>query len=716
MEGKRPAVGVMRTVRPGPGQGQPRKPQPPQPPKSKWARLKGRFGSFLFQLISLALFLTALGIWGYTQVMKQILGRFDVFDWQSAAVTLYGAPNVLIIDPVRTEEFLRPDTTVYDTLWPYYHRFDPWPLADTNWYAGEMRRPKAAAFEAWQLLGTPDSRQNVRLVDYWKELLFQHNISFRIMEEPGLTALPDDVNMVVLPGCLLLSNDEKLGVKRFVAKGGKLMLCWSAGVRDENGSWVGYDFLQQMLGGMLAGQAADVAGGTAFILSGSGPITAMIPPGEHLEFFTYNGFVGMNLVEPRMTSDAWWFQPYWHNAGRSAVSTPTFVAHGSYVAGKVVWFSFTPDAVQPHKDNGLILQKMILNGFSWLSGKPLVDIRVWPGGYTAGGAVVVEGVGAPETVLRLAQRLKDVGQEFDLIINPETVGDRFSLSSNDFGDLIMAGTDTSMLNSHNDNQFDWVEKGIARLERIVGRKPNGIAAPIWGYGTAFGLAAARNEISFILGHPQQRYYGPTDQVIRTSGWWIFAQYRNLATLPKCQVSADEWVTYGGIKGGSELLGAMEQDLRRIRKAGGLYTAILNPSTLEEENAFDVAQKLPAMMDSLGVWKAPLRTLIERVSGWEGLRVTMLEVTQTRLRLDVSNESNVSLRDVTFEMYFAPDVVSNVEVTAQLVGFRPGNVVVDHHAGSCRFTVPEIASGVNTSMFVDLAPSETSTPAVEDTLQ
>lgn len=692
----------------------------PKPRKRVIDLLKSKVGTFLFQLISLAVFLTALGIWGFQQVMKQVVGRFDLFDWQSAAVTLYGAPSILIIDPVRTEEFLRPDTTVWDTLWRYSHRFDTWPLKDTLWYAGEMKRPKAGGFEAWQLLGTPDTRNMVRLADYWKELFFQNKISYQLMEEPALTAIPEDINMLVLPGCLLLSNEEKLGIKRFVAKGGKLLACWSVGVRDENGDWVGFDFLQQMVGGLLSDQAVDPAGGTAVILSGAGPITAMLPPGQHIEFWTYNGFVGLNIIEARTVSDGWWFKPYWKYGGTDAISRASFLAHGSYVAGKFVWFSFTPDAIQPHKDNNLIVPKLILNSINWLSGKPLVDIRIWPGGHSAAGALLVEATSSPESMNRLASAIRSSGREFDVMINPEVVADRFSLGPDDYADLIMVGTDTSMLNNDNVHQFDWMEKGIARLEQVAGKRPIGVAAPDWGYGDVLGLAAARNDIRYLLGDPMPRFYGPKDKIIRVSGFWIFAAYANLAGIPKCQVSPEEWVVYGDVHGEGAIMNAMAQDLRRVRRSQGLYTAILNPSSLDEAGAGAIASRIPALMDSMGVWMAPMHTLVERMVGWEGLRVAAFEVSPTRLRLEISNESDVLMRDVVFEIYLAPHVIKSVEVNSEIIGFRPGNVLWNGRAGICTFTVPEIASGINAALFLDLNASttreiiESEEPALDDT--
>lgn len=183
-------------------------PAAPKKRDSRIEQLKKQVGGFMFQLITLSLFLTIFGWWGYTQVMKQVLGRFDVLDWESATATLYGEPNVLLIDPVRTEEFLRPDTALHDTTFPYGPRIDDWPLLDTLWYAPGIPRHSREGFEAWNLLGTEEFKQ-AGMADPWKELLFRKKIAFNLAQEPALVDIPEGVNMIILPGTLLLSNEEK---------------------------------------------------------------------------------------------------------------------------------------------------------------------------------------------------------------------------------------------------------------------------------------------------------------------------------------------------------------------------------------------------------------------------------------------------------------------------------------------------------------------------
>jgi hypothetical protein len=676
---------------------------------SRLDKLKKQVGGFLFQLLTLAAFLTAFGIWGYSQVMKQVVGRFDFFDWQVAAATLYGAPNVLLIDPIRTEEFLRPDSAHHDTLNPYHPRGDDWPLLDTLWYAPGIPMHSKDGFQAWELMGNEDFKQ-AGMADPWKELLFRNKIAFNLVQEPALTEIPEDVNMVILPGCLLLSNEEKLGIKEFVMNGGKLLFCWSPGCRDENGNWAGYTFLEQIVGGTLAGLVEDPTGGETILLNGSGPITAMVAPGAHLEYFTWNGNIKLNVIEPRTTVDAWEFDPYWLNGGESAAgSHPALAAHGTYVAGKFVWFSFTPDAIQPHKDNHTIMAKLALNAIDWLSGKPLADISIWPPGYSAGGSIMVKGSGSNEAIAQIQASLADHREAFDLILDPDDIPEDIELFGSKWSDIVMGSSDTALFNSINPSDiFDWMEGSCVRLEHITGRRPRGLIFPYWDYGEFAAVGAATEGMRFVLGSPNPRFYGPTESLLRPHGWWMFSEKVQLATVPKCQVSAAEWVEFGMLKGSDGIFRAMSNDMKRIRRMGGMYIAILDPDPLLEQRASDLGERIAAKMDTLGFWLAPVGDVVDRFSGWRGMRVSITEVNATRMNMDISNESDVTMNGVRMELYLTPNIIQSVEISSQTMGIKPGNVDWNRQQGRCAFSVSEVSAGGNVSISIDVTTGEVKT--------
>ena len=215
----------------------------------KIPRSTSRAGFFLVKLITGALLLGAVGVWGYLQVVRMALGRFSFNIIRSSVAGDTDEPRILLLSPLRTEHFLKPDSTG-TVEWPWVHRADDWPGADTLWYAAEMERMSEKEL-VWQDL-TQTGQHDVHIADTWDDLLYQNGFVYKVITEPELARVDDNFNILILPGALLLSDREKEGIKRFLSEGGNVLACWSPGCRDENGDWAGYQFMEQLFGGLMS--------------------------------------------------------------------------------------------------------------------------------------------------------------------------------------------------------------------------------------------------------------------------------------------------------------------------------------------------------------------------------------------------------------------------------------------------------------------------------
>ena len=490
---------------------------------NKLTTMTARKGFFMFQLILAAGTMFAIAWWGYTQVMKHVLGRFEIFGDTSVQITdLHGVlatPNVILVDPVRTEEFFRHDGDT--TIWPYIERRDDWPLADTLWYATEMEEPEDD-IEAWDIMAKKELDEHVRLiVDYWKDVMFQHEIPYETIKEPGLTDISfGKFNLLVLPATLLLSEEEKRGVKDFVSYGGGVIMIWYPGIRDEFGRWKGSEFLEQVTGSLVSRQVKDSTGGTSMILRGNSPLTASIMPGTHLEFYTYNGYVTLDIVEPRTKSDAFWFAPYWK--GKS-YGTESLITHGSYVEGRFVWISVVPESVQEHKDNYEVMDKVITNAIAWASRRPVISFSYWPKGYRAGASILFEANGQNSDLAGSIEEANGHGIVPDLIIERNTFPPKFKIDSLQIGDFLLStGYPPQLAGLSMKDQLTWIEFHKERLRQQIGKNAVGLFPVDWNYDDATLTAAARSNIKYILANPNPRFYGPSKRYIRSGPWWTFA--------------------------------------------------------------------------------------------------------------------------------------------------------------------------------------------------
>lgn len=672
--------------------------KPSQPSKRSTRSYTRKTGIFFFQLIVGLLFLVAVGWWGYTQVLKYILGRYDFFNIQPAISTIYGAPQVLLVNPVRTEEFLRREPA--DTTWPYLHRHDPWKLADTLWYAPPRERHKGSEIEAWQLISYVKERE-IGLANYWQDILTNSKINYKMIEEPGITDIPIKYNILILPGTLLLSAEERRAIKDFIADGGNVLACWYAGCRDENGDWLGSRFLSRLVGGLDAKQVVDSAGSTSFILRGNNPLTAMIAPGTHLEFFTYNGYITVNLIEPRSFSDAWWFDPYWRDRNNTSTRNNCIAAHGTYVKGRFVWLGFAPESVMSIDDNPEIMKKLVTNAIWWLHGRPVVNARVWPLGYSAGGSILLEARGSGKLVQRILERTKETGINLDLIIEEDNIPEGITFQDLSMGDLVLSCKDSKQVTEYEiEEQQKWMKERSRNISRLTGKSPVGLYPKNWVIGKDTKVAAIRSGFQYIFSDTIPRDYGAKVKLIAPVWWkWIFMGKRPLASIPKSQISLWEWNKLKGIRGADNLLNAMTDDMTRIRNAGGMYMGILDPTVLDKENSLDMPQKMVALMDTLGIWRANTKTLMDRFGGWRGLRVSSKSITSERVRLSLSNEGKFKMKNVVYDVHL-PNGISEVKVTTHIVGFKVSDVSWNNIMGRCTFIIPEIGPRDNVVIFID----------------
>ncbi len=665
-------------------------------------KVEGNFRSqtrfYVLRVWILLLVLAFVGWWGYEQVMTQMYGRFEILGIKTTDSMVpegwTGQPQAILVNPSRTEKYLR--SLPIDTIWPYGPRLDTWPLTDTLWYAGPINKRSTSDFETWNRFG--DKSKQALMIDYWKDLLYQKNIKYKIIEEPELVSENPGYDLMILPGALLLSTVERDAIKKFVGRGGKLMMCWSIGCRDENAEWTGFDFLSQIIGSVPARDVKDTTGGTSMIIKDGSPLTSMVGPGTHLEFYTYNGFVTMDPVEPRARSAATWFSPYWNKQWDD--HSNSMIIYGSYLEGKFIWFSFTPETIQDRKDNTDVFSKIVQNGLSWLHGQPLVDISVWPRGYRAGGTMILDARGDALDLAKAVEDASSNGVGLDMMVNTDYAPPRSSGQTFSHDLILSSNSPTQLFGQKLDDQFAWVEAQSKRIKQLTGKAPIGIAPAGWKYDDVTLAASVMNDLQFILGNKLPRYYGPVNKMVKKGGWWIFEKRVQISMVPKAAISAREYYEIKGITVDDDLANAMIGDMNRIADAGGLYLGIVDPSL---QSGYGIA-KLASKMDSAGVWRASASQVIRRISAWQDLRASTKIITESRIRLNISNEGNLSLRDVPVTVYLT-GLFETVKVSSEMVG----NVLVSQNwsrdAGEMTFSLAEIKPKENITLFIDVTGSK-----------
>ncbi|MCX7835491.1 MAG: hypothetical protein N2450_05410 [bacterium] len=660
---------------------------------------RSRTAFFTVRMFTLMFLLAVIGYWGYTQVMSQMYGRFDLFQHETERTAgvpegWYGDPRVILINPARTEIFLR---NQLDTArWPYGPRNDDWPLADTLWYAKGIKRVAKKDVEAWRLTG--DRSREGMLVDYWKDYLTKKNIYYKVYEEPALLGDLTTFDLMILPGAVLLSDAEKSAIKKFVANGGNILTCWSIGARNENAEWIGFDFLSQLIGAIPTFDVRDTTGGTSVVLNGNSPINAMIPPGTHLEFFTYNAFITMEVVEPRSHVGGWWFYPYWKENANP--NQRAMIVHGEYLKGKFVWFSFTPETIQDAKNNHIIFDRMVNNAIHWLHGKPLVNVNLWPIGYRSAAALILNVTGNTYEYEKLSNSIDFGSTQMDLLVDTDfPISNKMKIPTQ--SDWIIKANPKIKL-SDNDiiEQNKWMKYQVERVEKAIGKSPVGYMPPNWNSDGNTYIVCARNNLKFLLSDQNPRHYGPESRLIKHSGWWVFQRKSHLLTMPKASVSLDEWLNVKSLESSKNAVLWMKADLQRIANAGGLYVGIFDASTsIDEEKEF--LQDISNSIDSLGMWRAPISKIMERYGAWINIKASAEPVSKTRIRVNISNTGNFTIRDIPVTVYLIREFESVTAKPEQVSG-QIRRTVWNRSQGMFTFTIEKIGAKDNVTIYIDVA--------------
>jgi len=86
-----------------------------------------------------------------------------------------------------------------------------------------------------------------KIIDKWHTFLQQQGIGYQSINDQQLEQGLTSPGLLILPGALALSAKQRRKIIDFHAQGGNLFVSWVNGIRDEQGKWLGLDFMQTSL-------------------------------------------------------------------------------------------------------------------------------------------------------------------------------------------------------------------------------------------------------------------------------------------------------------------------------------------------------------------------------------------------------------------------------------------------------------------------------------
>ena len=231
--------------------------------------------------------------------------------------------------------------------------------------------------EAWLAKG-PLRHDGLGPRQVWENFLRKYNISFETsnsverLEASGAALL-------LLPSAPVLSERERVAVRAFRDRGGALLSTWQTGVRDEQGGWRGYGYMEDLLGVKVEGSTEKETDDTFLITHGDSPVSHQLGAGMRIWTERVPGWFPLRFQGGQAAAEVMDWSRTRVNGRSSAVVVFDERAGKGAGASRAVTFGF-PERLWQSADPAL-LEPLAHNALTWLLRVPDAFVPAWPHPY-----------------------------------------------------------------------------------------------------------------------------------------------------------------------------------------------------------------------------------------------------------------------------------------------------------------------------------------------
>jgi len=252
--------------------------------------------------------------------------------------------------------------------------------------------------------GRLDATVNTRV---WEVFLRKYKIPFQMMTSVGQLEKAQH-GVLLLPSSVALSEREKQAVIDFRAKGGGVLASWLTGVRNENGDWRGFGFMEDALDVKVVGNTEADEDDNFMMPFGDSPVTHHLPAGLRVWLERAEGWYPLRLVgqHPAAQLMDWSRTVVAGKPGAAIVFNERNSSSGllsrSVVLGypERLWLTAEPKLQEAIAHNALM----------WLLRQPAAYISAWPYPYTSAFVLAVDSPDfIAETDLDFAKSVEEAG-------------------------------------------------------------------------------------------------------------------------------------------------------------------------------------------------------------------------------------------------------------------------------------------------------------------
>ena len=208
------------------------------------------------------------------------------------------------------------------------------------------------------------------LVVPWRHYFSNRKLAFNEEQDVAqLRKLKDGV--LILPSTVSLSEEERLAIASFRARGGSILTTWATGTRNGKGDWEGWQFLDA-LGVKMTGEIASTTEVNHLTLTGESPVSKTLLAGQRIwmsktseSLLRFKGemIAGRFMNWARVTDD--------ERRGEGAI----VFSEVDMTAARSVSYAFSESAWESHP---LAMYDLLDDSIQWLQHEPVVVRAAWP--------------------------------------------------------------------------------------------------------------------------------------------------------------------------------------------------------------------------------------------------------------------------------------------------------------------------------------------------
>ncbi len=241
----------------------------------------------------------------------------------------------------------------------------------------------------------------------WEIFLRKYRIPYKTIATVDM--LENSVpGVVVLPSLVALTDREKKAIAKFRAKGGGVLATWLTGVRDGDGAWQGFSFMDEVLNTRVLGDTSGEEDVNFLITHGDGPMTYNLPAGQRVWLERVKDIYPLRLQGQQSAASILdWSRNVLPDQVNSSIAFGEQLQTSGLLSRAVVlgyperlWMSADPKTMEAIAHNSLL----------WLLRQTVVHLAAWPYPFASAFSFVIE---SPEVVddvdIRFAQRIEKLG-------------------------------------------------------------------------------------------------------------------------------------------------------------------------------------------------------------------------------------------------------------------------------------------------------------------